>query len=54
MRNADKSDLENLERFRDIINRSPALVFVWRVKPGEWPVEFVSDNVQAALGYTAD
>ncbi len=45
---------QELREFRDIINRSPALVFVWRVAPGEWPVEFVSDNVKQVIGYTAD
>jgi len=45
--------LEKLTRFEDIINRSPAVVFVWRVVPGDWPVEFVSDNVEQVLGYTA-
>ena len=41
-------------RLEDIVNRSPALVFVWRAAAGEWPVEFVSENVQRILGYTAD
>jgi PAS domain S-box-containing protein len=42
-----------VKEFRDIVNRSPALVFIWRVVPGEWPVEFVSQNVKDVLGYTA-
>jgi two-component system sensor kinase FixL len=44
----------SLHELREIIDRSPALVFLWRVAPGQWPVEFVSENVQQALGYTAD
>jgi len=45
--------LEKLKKFEDVINRSPAVAFVWRVAPGDWPVEFVSDNVKHVLGYTA-
>lgn len=29
-------------------------VFVWRLAPNDWPVEYVSDNVKQVLGYTAD
>lgn len=42
-----------VKEFRDIVNRSPVLVFIWRVVPGEWPVEFVSKNVKEVLGYAA-
>lgn len=35
-----------------IINRSPAVIFLWKNKPG-WPVEYVSENVQNLLGFTA-
>jgi two-component system sensor kinase FixL len=45
---------KSLQELREIINRSPVLVFLWRVAPGQWPVEFVSENVERALGYTAD
>jgi len=45
---------KSLQELQDIINRSPVLVFLWRVAPGIWPVEFVSDNVEQSLGYTAD
>ncbi len=45
---------QELREFKNIVNRSPTLVFVWRVAPGGWPVEFVSDNVEQVLGYTAD
>ncbi len=48
------SDSERLVQLKDIIDRSPAITFIWRVIPGEWPVEFVSDNVKEVLGYTAD
>lgn len=44
----------SLQELQDIINRSPVLVFLWRVTPGIWPVELVSDNVERALGYTAE
>ena len=36
-----------------IINRSPAVVFLWKNSEG-WPVEFVSDNVKVLFGYTAE
>ncbi|MGA1193114.1 MAG: ATP-binding protein [Kiritimatiellia bacterium] len=35
-----------------IINKSPAMVFLWRAAPG-WPVEFVSDSIRQ-LGFTPD
>ena len=37
----------------DIINRSPAVVFLWQNAEG-WPVEFVSDNVKKLFGYTTE
>jgi len=36
-----------------IINRSPAVVFLWK-NAEEWPVEFASDNVKELFGYTVD
>jgi len=46
--------LEELEIYKSIVSKSRVLAFVWRVAPGVWPVEFVSDNVEDVLGYTAD
>jgi len=43
-----------LEIYKSIVSKSRVLAFVWRVAPGVWPVEFVSDNVEDVLGYTAD
>jgi len=43
-----------LRELQEVVSRSPMLVFVWRVAPGQWPVEFVSSNVEQVLGYTAD
>ncbi|NHJ46287.1 MAG: PAS domain S-box protein [Asgard group archaeon] len=37
----------------EIINLSPAIVFLWQNKEG-WPVEFVSENVIFTFGYTPD
>jgi len=37
----------------DIVNRSPAVAFLWRNEEG-WPTEFVSENVAALLGYSAE
>ena len=45
---------QRLRELRDIIDRSPVLVFLWRVEPGRWPVEFASENVVDSLGYSAD
>jgi PAS domain S-box-containing protein len=44
-------DAERLRELEQLVNRSPVMVFLWRIAEG-WPVEFVSDNV-AQLGYTA-
>jgi two-component system cell cycle sensor histidine kinase/response regulator CckA len=43
--------LAELEKLESFINRSPAVVFLWRAEPG-WPVEFVSDNINQ-FGYEA-
>jgi PAS domain S-box-containing protein len=42
-----------LQEANRIINRSPAVAFLWRNSEG-WPVEFVSDNVKDLFGYTVD
>ena len=39
-----------LEELEKIVNRSPAVAFLWRAAEG-WPVEFVSENVRQ-FGYT--
>ena len=44
---------EELEKSYNIINRSPAVAFLWKNEEG-WPVEFVSDNVQEVFGYTVE
>ena len=48
---ARKRAEEALTEANRIINRSPAVVFVWKNEEG-WPVEFVSDNVENLTGYT--
>ncbi|MGC9356599.1 MAG: PAS domain S-box protein [Anaerolineae bacterium] len=40
---------EELER---IVNRSPAVAFLWRAEEG-WPIDYVSDNVEQ-FGYTPE
>jgi PAS domain S-box-containing protein len=47
-----KEALSRLKELESIINRSPAVVFLWRAAEG-WPVEFVSENVRQ-FGYTAE
>ena len=42
---------EALREAYNIINRSPAVAFLWKNDEG-WPVEFVSDNVRELFGYT--
>ncbi|MBC2710175.1 MAG: PAS domain S-box protein, partial [Desulfosarcina sp.] len=37
----------------DIINRSPAVTFLWKNIEG-WPVEFVSENVKKLFGYSGN
>jgi len=47
-----RETLEGLKELENIVNRSPAVVFLWRVEEG-WPVEFVSENVKQ-FGYTSE
>jgi PAS domain-containing protein len=42
-----------LKEAYEIINRSPAVAFLWKNEEG-WPVEFVSENVRALFGYTVE
>jgi len=44
--------LEHLREMESIINRSPAIAFLWRAQEG-WPVEFVSENI-SQFGYTQE
>ncbi|MCK4657180.1 MAG: PAS domain S-box protein, partial [candidate division Zixibacteria bacterium] len=41
------------EKLEAIVNRSRAMVSLWRLQEG-WPVEYVSDNVKQVLGYSAN
>ncbi|MHB8807025.1 MAG: PAS domain S-box protein, partial [Anaerolineaceae bacterium] len=41
-----------LQEANTIINRSPAVAFLWKNEP-DWPVEFVSENVKELFGYSA-
>jgi PAS domain S-box-containing protein len=42
-----------LDELTGLIARSAAVVFRWRVAPGVWPVEYVSENVRQ-FGYTPE
>jgi two-component system, cell cycle sensor histidine kinase and response regulator CckA len=45
--------IKTLNDYQEIINRTPFMVFLWRILPDR-SIEFVSDNVQKLLGYTAE
>ncbi len=42
-----------LKETYDIIERSPVVAFIWKNLEG-WPVEFVTENVEALFGYSAE
>jgi PAS domain S-box-containing protein len=42
---------EKLKESYGIINKSPAVAFLWKNEEG-WPVEFASENVREIFGYT--
>jgi len=42
-----------LKEAYEIINKSPAVAFLWKNERG-WPVEFVTANIEFLLGYTPD
>lgn len=44
---------ESLQEANNIINRSPAVAFLWKNTEG-WPVEYVSENVVDLFGYAKD
>jgi len=44
--------VEALSEANNIINRSPAVAFLWRNEEG-WPVEFVTENVEHLTGYSS-
>jgi len=48
-----KKTEERLQEAFTIINRSASVAFTWRNMEG-WPVEFVSDNVTALFGHSAN
>jgi len=47
-----RKSLEMQKILKTIINKSPAVVFLWKNR-GNWPAEFVSENV-SQFGYTAE
>lgn len=44
---------QSLEEAYEIINTSPAVIFLWKNEK-KWPVEFVSENVNNLFGYTSE
>ena len=50
---SDQKESEKaLEEERDMFAQGPAVVFKWRNEES-WPVEYVSENISEALGYTS-
>ena len=43
----------DLREAYNIINKSPTAAFLWRNEK-EWPVEFVTENIEKILGYTPE
>ncbi|MBW1781583.1 MAG: PAS domain S-box protein [Deltaproteobacteria bacterium] len=48
-----KINEQALKNAHNIISKSPIVVFRWKNLEG-WPVEYVTDNVKAVFGYSAD
>ncbi len=48
-----KQSEKALREANTIINRSPAVAFLWKNNPG-WPVEFVSSNVNRLFGFRTE
>ncbi len=46
------TSFKKLEEMENIINKSQAIVFLWKAQKG-WPVEYVSDNI-TQFGYNKD
>jgi|GEM_PF-1416414 len=44
---------DKLQKSDKIINNSQAVGFIWRNEPN-WPVEYVTQNVESILGYSAE
>lgn len=44
---------ENLQLTDDILTKSPAVAFLWRNEK-DWPVEYVSENVNGLFGYSKE
>jgi len=53
---SDIDQIKQAEKARDeaykIINNSPMIAFIWKNET-DWPVEFVTDNIETVLGYQA-
>jgi PAS domain S-box-containing protein len=48
-----KSQEKRIQLASEIINKSPAVAFIWINDEG-WPVEYVTENVMELTGYTPD
>ncbi|MEN8198688.1 MAG: ATP-binding protein [Thermodesulfobacteriota bacterium] len=49
---AQKQAEQALQNAYDIINKSPAVVFLWK-NANEWPVDYVSENAENIFGYSS-
>lgn len=48
----NEATMTKLRQLEDLVNRSPVIVFLWRIAEG-WPVEYVSENI-SQLGYSPE
>lgn len=42
-----------MEAISEIVNQSPAVVFIWKNEEG-WPIEYVSSNAENIFGYSKE
>ncbi|MGM0601367.1 MAG: PAS domain S-box protein [Candidatus Rifleibacteriota bacterium] len=47
-------NLQHLKYFEASVNEGPAIICRWRLEPGVWPVELISDNIQQFGYYSED
>lgn len=46
-----QESLKTLQQINDIINKTNSMIFAWKNNQGNWPIEYVTENVERILGY---